>query len=46
MQIDATRAAQGSEVTQRVGSDSSFPETEAATTIASGEYYIIENTDK
>ena len=38
--MDATIASTGSEVTQEFESVLSFPETEAATTIASGENYI------
>ena len=41
--MDDTKAAQASEVTQQVGSISSFQETEAATTRASGEYYNLDN---
>jgi hypothetical protein len=41
--MDDTKAAQASEVTQQVGSVSSFQETEAATTRASGEYYNLNN---
>ena len=41
--MDYTKAAQASEVTQQVGSVSSFQETEAATTRASGEYYNLNN---